>query len=70
MKINCGPSKEQRYEAAREYWCQWRLWFAWRPVRVGPEDCRWLEFVERKADWVGSLFEPFKPYDFKYRVPA
>ena len=27
----------------------WHLWFAWYPVRVGDNDCRWLEFVCRKA---------------------
>lgn len=30
---------------------QWHRWFAWRPVRVGPRDCRWLEYVERKLTY-------------------
>ena len=45
MKFNCGPSLTERLEA-RE---QWHRWFAWRPVRVGPRDCRWLEMVERRV---------------------
>jgi len=32
---------------------RWHRWFAWRPVRVGTHECRWLEFVERKRVWYG-----------------
>ena len=69
MKFNCGPSLQARREAARLHWCKWSKWFAWYPVRVGENDCRWLEYVERKASSVypGFIFE-FTPYDFKYRA--
>jgi hypothetical protein len=44
MKINCGKSWETRFDESQ----QWHSWFAWRPVRVADNDCRWLEEVERK----------------------
>ena len=43
MRLNCGPTWEERI-AAKE---KWHRWFAWYPVRVGSGDCRWLETVER-----------------------
>ena len=58
MRINCGPTKSEKRAALKE----WHLWFAWRPVRVGSNDCRWLEMVGRKGTvqylppgvWCGS----------------
>lgn len=70
MKLNCGPTKTERRRIARNHFCEWRRWFAWRPVRVGSGDCRWLEYVERRAEGVheaGLIFE-FTPYDFTYRA--
>ena len=43
MKIRCGPTYRERI-AAKE---RWHEWFAWHPVRIVPNDCRWLETVER-----------------------
>lgn len=51
MKINCGPTPEERYaarKAKQEAWKQWHSYFAWLPRRVGSGDCRWLEYVERR----------------------
>lgn len=28
---------------------KWHKKFAWLPRQVGPNDCRWLEYVERKG---------------------
>lgn len=70
MKFNCGPSERQRKQNARDRWCRWHRWFAWFPVRIGENDCRWLEHVERQADGIhgaGLIFE-WTPYDFKYRA--
>jgi len=47
MKFNCGESWE--YEKLRLE--NWHEWFAWRPVRVGNRDCRWLEKVQRKGKY-------------------
>lgn len=51
MRFNCDrfkrPSRHQRIT-------QWHRWFAWYPVRIADGDCRWLEYVERKATyWCG-----------------
>jgi len=45
MKFKCKeaetwPEYEKRIK-------KWHKWFAWYPVSVGKEDCRWLETVER-----------------------
>lgn len=45
MKISCGPSWETKFKAKHE----WHRWFAWHPVRIGDNNCRWLEFVGRKG---------------------
>lgn len=44
MRFDCGETIEERSKRLEE----WHLWFAWYPVRVGPHDCRWLEYVERR----------------------
>lgn len=44
MKFDCGLSLSDKIEIQKK----WHRWFAWRPVRVAPHDCRWLEYVERK----------------------
>lgn len=41
MKFNCKKAVERRIT--------WHTWFAWHPVRIGDEDCRWLEKVERRG---------------------
>lgn len=69
MKFNCGPSYEVRRETERVRWFTWHRWFAWHPVRVGENDCRWLEYVDRKANGIypGQIFE-WVPYNFEYRA--
>lgn len=59
MKFHCKtPETRAQYVARLE---QWHRWFAWHPVRVAKNDCRWLEVVERKAEqkncWDDSWFE-------------
>ena len=55
MRIYCGPSKGVkqkarliRLQAIRDRVQRWRPWFAWRPVRLGEDDCRWMETIERR----------------------
>lgn len=69
MKLNCGRPKYQRRGEAVKYLCNWHRWFAWFPVRVGTNDCRWLEYVERKAGCVheGGLLYEYSPGDCIYR---
>ena len=64
MKWNCGPSWEEKHEATK----QWHRWFAWRPVRVGPRDCRWLEYVDRKGKWSDSFHPMLAGWLYQYRA--
>lgn len=51
-----GPLSFEARETLRS---QWNPWFAWRPVRVGVDEFRWLEKVERRRimDWFGGQWE-------------
>lgn len=49
MKINCGPTPETRRKMKLEKLTNWHRKFAWLPIRAGENDCRWLEFYERKG---------------------
>jgi hypothetical protein len=59
VRFDCGETYCEKVE--RE--AKWHRWFAWRPVRIGSHDCRWLETVERRRDPPGyfvSLYGPIK----------
>lgn len=58
MKLNCGPTWEERVTAMGK----WHRWFAWHPVRIGSRDCRWLETIERRGD---SCYDG---WSFQYRA--
>ena len=63
MKLNCGESAKAKVKRLEE----WHSWFAWHPVRVGENDCRWLETVQRK----GKLFWYGYPdcwWEWKYKA--
>lgn len=56
MRFKCGPT-EAEAEAEYRRLTNWHCWFAWRPVRVEAGDCRWLEWVERRAYFAcGEVF--------------
>lgn len=61
MKVNCGRGPI----AEAKYYLNWHPVFAWWPIRVGENDCRWLEIVERKFTWRGNLSGSF--YDPEFR---
>lgn len=44
---------------------QWRRWFAWRPVSIGPHRYAWLQFVERKGYTWSLWYE--QGISWKYR---
>lgn len=51
MKFRCGRWRRlyrQFWDGREEAREKWHKWFAWYPVNVGYEDCRWLEVVNRK----------------------
>ena len=59
MKLNCGLTPETNILRTKE----WHDWFAWRPVQVADNDCRWFETVQRRRMLVDNMC-----YDTKYRA--
>lgn len=43
MQYDCGRRRDRL--------SNWHRWFAWYPVRMGENDCRWLEWVSRKGEF-------------------
>ena len=80
MKFNCGLTAYEELELAHQQCSmlnskesEWVRIFAWLPVRVAKNDCRWLEYVEKQESYYrvvitffGSKWKP-KPRDIKYR---
>lgn len=75
MKFNCGKSREEKVrdhnarmlEKAKSLREEWRRCFAWFPIRVGDNDCRWLEKVEYRypdAYVSNSRLIPLRVEDF------
>jgi hypothetical protein len=62
VKLSCGPSEKAKREAKLE----WHRWFAWRPIRVAENDCRWLEYVERKGKYFDCGLDWF--WEWSYRA--
>lgn len=62
MKFNCLDHVVKAKQKAANL-REWHNWFAWRPVRVGKNDCRWLEMLERRypSAFTGILY-PEKVY--------
>lgn len=50
MRFNCGPSFNVKAEETYSRFSNWHRWYAWFPVRVGEDDCRWLEWIERRGE--------------------
>jgi hypothetical protein len=40
--------KKEEFKKRIESLVEWHQWFAWYPVRVDENDCRWLEYVETR----------------------
>lgn len=66
MKLNCGPTWEEKRDAKE----QWHEWFAWYPVRVGPGDCRWLEVVRRKGTYRWGRLYSYDHWKYKYEAKS
>lgn len=62
MKLNCGLKAYKRHLRKTE----WHPWFAWHPVEVRAFDCRWLEWVERKGEFVDCGLDSW--WQFEYRL--
>lgn len=78
MKLNCGLPRHLRQqakvEAKKEKLEQWHDWFAWYPVRIGSEDCRWLETVGRRCCVSSNSgrvwFVKYKAKDKQHALPT
>lgn len=62
MKLNCGPTYEERYATKMERLKNWHPCFCLIPRRIdGTNQCRWLETVERRGvfecGYTGSYWE-------------
>lgn len=57
MKWDCDAWWQKREK--------WHRYFAWYPIKVALNDCRWLEYVERKGLWIKHSDEWF----YEYRAP-
>lgn len=68
MKLRCDERKIKKAKALYDYWVKRTgdgvrySFFAWLPVRVGPNDCRWLERVwcteklsEEGGEWLNGM---------------
>lgn len=68
MRFNCDRL-DDRAAARDEARARWHRWYAWRPVRVGKNDCRWFEWVERRVVYVGLAYDGSVCWDVGYRPP-
>ncbi len=81
MKFNCGPTPDPHLDEKLAKWrktttiwrnkhwkkWQWNKWFAWFPVEVSHNDCRWLEVVERRGMPWGGNDGVVKCFDWEYK---
>lgn len=77
MKLECGKRKRLKQKAEERELLkkqEWHKFFAIWPRKIGNEDCRYLETIERKLiqykykDWFfGTSFDAYK-YMWVYRA--
>ncbi|MCK5614783.1 hypothetical protein KAR91_73660 [Candidatus Pacearchaeota archaeon] len=61
MRFNCGPTWAEKKAQLED----WHSWFAWRPVRVGSHDCRWLETIQRKGAHLRGLRSSWWSWEYR-----
>ena len=71
MKLDCGPTKKTKERLKFEKLSNWHDKFAWLPVRVGDNDCRWLEHYARKGKYLRSpfpdMFDGYWEWEYKFK---
>lgn len=70
MKIRCGRYRRIAADwiwARRNLKTEWHLWFAWHPVKIGKEDCRWLERVYRRLRVLDKFEFRYTYYEYRAR---
>lgn len=83
MKLNCGPTWAERYNARHRKHQEkvhrlsnWHRFFCLLPRRMTDangyqtRECRWLEYVERKGDLVYSDYTFQNWWTWEYRPIA
>lgn len=68
MKIECGKRRRLKQEAEQrelEKKQEWHKFFAIYPRKVGVEDCRYMETIERKL-----MKYEYNDYFFGVAIPA
>ena len=71
MKFNCDRRAEARRKAwiaKREAQKRWHPYFTWLPTRVGYDDCRWLEWIERKRSFEQGYVYASSYWYWEYRA--
>lgn len=57
MKFNCGMTRDAKRAIKHNRLENWHKKFAWLPIRAGENDCRWLEFYDRKGTFNTGRYE-------------
>jgi hypothetical protein len=68
MKVNCGPSKaarERRHKEREQALREWHPFFPLWPRRVGENDCRLLEWIERRKVTFTVTEWDYGPYEYE-----
>lgn len=65
MKFDCDKLLD-RLKIKRDERMTWHIWFAWHPVRIAKNDCRWLENIERRGNL--EFNESGKYWNYEYRA--
>jgi hypothetical protein len=68
MRFNCGEGPLKRRQRKIDKYGVWHSWFAWYPVRLGLNDCVWLERIERKANfyaWITKSVAEITSWDYR-----
>lgn len=75
MKLDCGPTKQERFEQRLKKNVEkakrlerWHKRFAWWPIRLGSRDCRWLELIERRGNFIWYNTYDFEFWGWEYRA--
>ncbi len=71
MRFRQGGAALHKAVMARDKYCRWHRWFAWRPVKLdGGKEWAWLEMLNRRAGCVGESplgFFVNAPLDCRYK---
>ena len=67
MRLNCGPTWQEKWEAKKQRLSQKHTWFAWRPVRIG-DRCVWLETVLRTGKYHYGTYTSGPRWEWSYET--